>query len=107
MAIVMLVLLFVGLGIGIGLGLRRKDHGAARYPVFFLFSVHRLHLEFVSNNNNAMSCSSQTASKLDSSRQSILTGSSLAAISLPNGDRNVFFQELSGRIRFAAYSSGR
>ena len=35
----------------------------------------------------------------------MLKDTSIAAVSLPNGDRNIFFQETNGGLRHAIYSS--
>ena len=41
-----------------------------------------------------------------SSKHAVLSDTSIAAVTLPNGDRQVFFQERSGIIRQAVYSTG-
>ena len=39
------------------------------------------------------------------SKHAVLSDTSIAAITLPNGDRRVFFQERSGIVRQAIYSA--
>ena len=39
------------------------------------------------------------------SEHAILAGTSIAAVTLSNGDRRIFFQERSGNIRQAKYSA--
>ena len=40
------------------------------------------------------------------SKHAVLSDTSIAALTLPNGDRWIFFQERSGIIRLAIYSTG-
>lgn len=55
---------------------------------------------------NSFSCSSATASVIPLlTDKRIVDDTSIAVLTLPNGDRHLFFQEHSGLIRQAYYSS--
>ncbi|KAG7004505.1 ToMV susceptible protein tm-1(GCR26) [Physcia stellaris] len=91
-AIIAAVIVGLAVGIGMGLGLKRQSASS---------NVSTMVPSAVAS--TSPSSSSPSTSPLTDKQ--ILDDTSIAALALPNGDRRLFFQDLSGLIRQASHSS--
>lgn len=104
------ILVIAALGIGLGLGLRRRgNHSSSSFPAQSshprYVAVSRL-LGASDHLLNAIPTSSRSMASQTPlpEKHELLDNTSIAALSLPNGDRSVFFEERTGTVRRALYS---
>ncbi|MCJ1261726.1 hypothetical protein MMC22_001592, partial [Lobaria immixta] len=102
--LVSIAVVAAAIGVGIYFGRRAEAHTSSSKE----FSVTSQKFNATSQDFNATSQGSNATfppSNAPLAKHGILNDSSLAALSLPNGDRRLFYQEPNGRIKQAAYSS--
>ena len=104
MTLVCIAIAAAAIGVGIYFGRRAEAHTRS-VPNLSLFYLHWLILSSSSKEFNAGSNATFPPSNAPLAKHGILNDSSLAALSLLNGDRRLFYQEHNGQIKQAAYSS--
>ena len=96
-----MLLVVTGLGLGLGLGLTQ---GKSNHPLEPLTTLRPQTTSYVPTSSSLYS-SRASETPLPVLKQRILDDTSIGAVALPNGNRWLFFQDITGAIRHATFSA--